>query len=237
MIKGGETAPLFHGVSVNKTCRTTGPQKPSLLTRAREIRERLSKVFPAPQGELDWETPWQLLVATVLAQQCTDVRVNKVTPGLFARWPDACSLKTATQEELEECIRSTGFFRNKAKNLLASAALVCDRFGGQPPARMDELLTLPGVARKTANIVLGHALGVHEGIAVDTHVKRLSFRLGLTSSKDPVRIERDLMPLVPREHWGDINHLLVLHGRATCQARTPRCGACVLEEICPKCGL
>ncbi|EMG37984.1 endonuclease III [Desulfocurvibacter africanus PCS] len=209
----------------------------TLRERARIIHERLRQVYDPHITALDWTDPWQLMVATVLAAQCTDERVNQVTPELFRRWPGPAELRHASQAELEEVIRSTGFFRNKAKNLLAAANLIMDKHGGEMPRTMAEMVEIPGVARKTANIVLSTALGVVEGIAVDTHVKRLSFRLGLTESDKPERIERDLMEVFEREIWGEVNHLLVQHGRAVCQARLPRCSACLLADICPKLGV
>ncbi|WP_285905894.1 endonuclease III [Pseudodesulfovibrio pelocollis] len=202
-----------------------------------EIHARLKDRYPAPAPALDWTDAWELLVATVLAAQCTDERVNKVTPVLFARWPDIASLAEADVTEIEAVVRSTGFFRNKAKNLKAAARRIMEIYGGEVPRTMAELITLGGVARKTANIVLSNAFGVHEGIAVDTHVKRLAFRLGLTANTDPVRIEKDLMPLFPREAWGEINHFLVYFGREVCPARSPRCAACKLDDICPKHGV
>lgn len=205
--------------------------------RARIIHERLRKAYDPHITALDWQDPWQLMVATVLAAQCTDERVNRVTPELFRRWPGPAELRRAGQAELEEVIRSTGFFRNKARNLLAAANLIMDKHGGRMPRTMAEMIEIPGVARKTANIVLSTALGVVEGIAVDTHVKRLSFRLGLTESDKPERIERDLMEAFERDAWGEVNHLLVQHGRAVCQARLPRCSACLLEDVCPKLGV
>jgi endonuclease-3 len=205
--------------------------------RAGIVLERLRKIYPAPQSALSWASPWELLVSTVLAAQCTDARVNQVTPEFFRRWPTIAALARARAEEVEEVIRSTGFFRNKAKNLVAAARRITQAYQGAVPATMEELLTLPGVARKTANIVLSNAFGRSEGIAVDTHVRRLAFRLGLTESRDPKRIEQDLMPLFPRQSWGEINHLLVWHGRDTCQARKPRCTVCNLEDVCPRCGV
>lgn len=205
--------------------------------RAGIILSRLRKEYPGARSALDWRTPWELLAATVLAAQCTDARVNQVTPELFRRWPGPAELARAEQAEVEAVIHSTGFFRNKAKNLIQSAGMVQDVFGGVLPASMEQLTRLPGVARKTANIVLSNALGVNEGIAVDTHVGRLALRLGLTASDNPVAVERDLMPLFPREAWGEINHLLVLFGRAVCVARKPRCAACVLADVCPRQGL
>jgi len=205
--------------------------------RAREILVRLRTVSPDPRPALTFASAYELLVATVLAAQCTDARVNKVTPEFFRRWPDPAALSRATAAAVEEVIHSTGFFRQKAKNLVAAAKLLVERHDGAVPASMEALTALPGVARKTANIVLSNALGVNEGIAVDTHVRRLSFRLGLTASDVPTVIERDLMPLFPRQAWGEINHLLVMHGRETCPARKPRCERCVLGDICPKLGV
>ena len=204
---------------------------------AATVFERLQARYPSPQPALVHEGAWELLVATVLAAQCTDARVNIVTPEFFRRWPGPAELARAEQPEIEAVIHSTGFFRNKAKNLLAAAKRVTEVFGGNVPRTMAELTTLPGVARKTANIVLSNAFGVHEGIAVDTHVTRLAFRLGLTGSDNPVVIEKDLMPLFPQEGWGDINHYLVLLGREICQARTPRCAECPLTDICPRKGV
>lgn len=205
--------------------------------RFAQIYSRLLARFPLPVTMLAWKTPWELLVATVLAAQCTDVRVNTVTPEFFRRWPGPSELSRADISEVEQVIHSTGFFRQKAKNLIASARRVFEKYSGQVPETMADLLTLPGVARKTANIVLSNAFGKHEGIAVDTHVQRLSFRLGLTASTNPAIIERDLMSLFPMPQWGDINHLLVLFGRDTCMARKPRCPECILTDICPKLGL
>ena len=205
--------------------------------RAREILVRLRAVFPNPAPALAFRCAYELLVATVLAAQCTDERVNQVTPEFFRRWPDPAALSRAEVAAVEAVVHSTGFFRQKAKNLVAAAQLMVERHAGAVPASMEALTALPGVARKTANIVLSNALGLNEGIAVDTHVRRLSFRLGLTVSDKPVVIERDLMPLFPRQAWGEINHLLVMHGRETCQARKPRCAPCVLGDICPRLGL
>ncbi|EKO40104.1 MAG: endonuclease III [Solidesulfovibrio magneticus str. Maddingley MBC34] len=205
--------------------------------RATVIHDRLRPLFPDPQPALDHQNAYELLVATVLAAQCTDARVNTVTPEFFRRWPDPAALAKAAVGEVETVVHSTGFFRQKAKNLVAAAKLLVERHGGRIPASMDELTALPGVARKTANIVLSNALGVNVGIAVDTHVRRLSFRLGLTTSENPVIIEKDLMPLFAPEAYGEINHLLVLFGREVCKARRPRCGDCVLNDVCPKHGV
>ena len=205
--------------------------------RAPLIFSRLHAKYPEVHPALVHHNPWELMVATILAAQCTDARVNMVTPKLFARWPGPAELAQASQEELEEVIRSTGFYHNKAKNLIGAAKRLTEHYKGQMPRSLAELTTLPGVARKTANIVLSHALGINEGIAVDTHVTRLSYRLGLTDFEDAVKIERDLMPLFPQEQWGEINHLLVFHGRETCTARSPKCPECVLTDICPKRGV
>jgi endonuclease-3 len=207
------------------------------LERATVIYDRLIKRYPDPEPELDWNNAWELMVATALAAQCTDVRVNKVTPELFKRWPGPAEMNEADLGEVEEVIRSTGLFRNKAKNLKGAAAVVMDEFDGEMPRTMKDMIKLPGVARKTANIVLSNAMDVHEGVAVDTHVKRLSFRMGLTKSTNPNVIEKDLMPLFKRENWGDANHVLVLYGREICSARSPKCDICELNDICPQNGI
>ncbi len=201
--------------------------------RARIVVKRLRKAYPEAKTELAFQSAFELLVATILSAQTTDVRVNMVTPTLFATYPTAAALAAAKREELEAIIRSTGFFRNKAKSLIGMATAIVDRFGGAVPRTMAELVTLPGVGRKTANVVLGNAFDTNEGIVVDTHVTRLSQRLGLTKHTDPVKIELDLMPLVPRRDWALFSHLLIFHGRRVCFARSPRCEACVLDDICP----
>ncbi|MHC1700652.1 MAG: endonuclease III [Humidesulfovibrio sp.] len=210
---------------------------PTARDRAQAIFARLAARYPDPRPALDFRDAWGLLVATVLAAQCTDARVNQVTPTLFARWPEIADLAEADVADIEEVVHSTGFFRNKARNLKAAAQRVMDAFGGRVPQSMAELVTLPGVARKTANIVLGSAFGINEGIAVDTHVTRLAFRLGLTESADAKVIERDLMPLFERSQWADINHYLVYFGREVCDARRPKCGECPLADLCPRKGL
>ncbi|MCQ2445025.1 MAG: endonuclease III [Mailhella sp.] len=205
--------------------------------RAARILELLRKRYPEPETMLDHGDAWQLLVATVLAAQCTDARVNTVTPGLFRRWPGPEQLKDAPLAELEEVVRPTGFYHNKAKNLIGAARRVSEAYGGEVPHTIAELVTIPGVARKTANVVLWGGFGINEGIAVDTHVKRLSFRLGLTENTEPVKIEPDLMMLFPREEWGDVNHRLVWFGRDVCHARRPDCDGCELNGLCPRCGV
>ncbi|BDQ32827.1 endonuclease III [Pseudodesulfovibrio portus] len=205
--------------------------------RATEIHARLSRRYPEPEPALHWSDPWQLLVATALSAQCTDERVNKVTPIFFEKWPTIADAAGADVMEVEEVVRSTGFFRNKARNIKAAATRIMEVYSGEVPRSMAELITLGGVARKTASIVLANAFGINEGIAVDTHVKRLAFRMGLTAKTDPVQIEKDLMPLYPREQWGDINHYLVFFGREVCPARKPKCDICELNDICPKKGV
>jgi len=202
-------------------------------TLARNVVKRLKKAYPGATCALDHHSPYQLLVATVLSAQCTDVRVNMVTPSLFAKYPTAEGLAQAEQADVEAIIRSTGFFRNKAKNLIGMAGALMDRHDGKVPADMEQLRRLPGVGRKTANVVLGNAFGMNEGVTVDTHVARLSKLLGLTRHTDPIKIETDLMALVPRKDWTILSHLLIWHGRQVCIARRPKCGICVLASLCP----
>jgi endonuclease-3 len=201
--------------------------------RALEILVRLKRLYPNAPCTLDYQTPVQLLVATILSAQCTDERVNKVTPELFRRFPDAEALATADVTEIEQLVRSTGFFRNKAKNIQAACRLIVAQHEGQVPQHMEDLLQLPGVARKTANVVLAHAYGIHAGVTVDTHVKRLSQRLGLTQYTDPIRIERDLMRLLPQPDWENWSIRLIYHGRAVCASRNPACDRCQLADLCP----
>lgn len=209
------------------------PRFPSPRTRAPLILERLGVLYPDATCSLDWRTPWELLVATMLSAQCTDERVNKVTPALFERFPDAAAAAAVESEAVEPYVQSTGFFRNKAKHIVAASRLLMERHGGAVPASMEELLPLPGVARKTANVVLAHAFGINAGVTVDTHVKRLANRLGLTRHADPKRIEPDLMQLVPRPEWENLSIRLIFHGRAVCVARKPRCAGCGLADLCP----
>ena len=202
--------------------------------RAEAVLAALRARYPQPATHLVAANAWELLVATVLAAQCTDARVNTVTPELFRRWPGPAELARTTQEELESVIRPTGFYHSKARNLLGAARRVCEVYGGAVPPRLDDLITLPGVARKTANVVLFGAFGLNEGLAVDTHVKRISYRLGLTAQTDPVAVEKDLMRLFPRAEWGDVNHRMVWFGRDVCHARSPRCEDCELSDVCPR---
>ncbi len=208
------------------------PLQPAAV-RAPLIFKRLSRAYPDAHCELDFSSPYELLAATILSAQCTDRRVNAVTPALFARYPDAEALAMADPRDVEELIRPTGFFRNKTKSLLGMAGGLLDRFGGRVPRTMDDLVTLPGVGRKTANVILGTAFGTPEGVVVDTHVGRISRRLGLTRLSDPVRVEAVLMKLFPRKNWTLLSHLLIFHGRRVCVARRPRCAECVLNDLCP----
>jgi endonuclease-3 len=202
--------------------------------RAQKTLAALRMRYPNPAGQLVAGNAWELLVATVLAAQCTDARVNTVTPSLFTRWPNPEALAEAGQAELEAVIRPTGFYRNKAKNLIGAAKRLRDVFGGAVPRSLKELISLPGVARKTANVVLFGAFGINEGLAVDTHVKRIAHRLGLTEETAPDAVEKDLTALFPHEEWGNINHSMVLFGRDVCRARGPRCQECAMASFCPR---
>ena len=201
--------------------------------RAREISARLHAAYPDARCSLDFRSPFELLVATILSAQCTDERVNMVTPALFDRFPTPAAMAEADLAEVEALIKSTGFYRNKAKSIVGAARKIVDSYGGEVPRTIPEMLTVPGAARKTANVVLGNAYGVVEGIAVDTHVARLSQRLGLSAETDPVKIERDLMQVIPRGDWLFTNHALIMHGRAVCNARQPQCVGCALRDLCP----
>jgi endonuclease-3 len=201
--------------------------------RSPVILERLKRAYPDARCALDHRNAFELLVATILSAQTTDVRVNLVTPRLFSRYPNAAALARARQADVEKVIKSTGFFRNKARSIIGMAQAVVADHGGEVPGTMDELLTLPGVGRKTANVVLGNAFGLNEGIVVDTHVARLSKLLGLSRQTDPAKIEQALMKLFPRGDWALLSHLLIFHGRRVCIARRPKCGECVLSDLCP----
>jgi endonuclease-3 len=210
------------------------PRERAAETRERALRivRRLARAYPEAGCALHHEGPFELLVATILSAQCTDKMVNRVTPALFRRYPDAEALAGADPAELERLIRPTGFYRQKAKSLLHASRDIVERFSGRVPGTMEELLTLRGVARKTANVVLGNAFGV-PGLTVDTHMKRIHRRLGLTRHEDPVKIEQDVMELVPRRHWTLYSHRMIHHGRVCCEARRPRCEACPLRPDCP----
>jgi endonuclease-3 len=228
----GELAAPARGALHNRARRGV-KRGAALKEHAAEVYARLAREYPDAHCELDYRNPLELLCATILSAQCTDKRVNMVTPTLFARYPTAAALAEAHPAELEEIIRSTGFFRNKTKSLLGMSSAVVERHGGEVPATMEELVKLPGVGRKTANVVLGNAFDRNEGIVVDTHVTRVSARLGLTKETDAVRIEEALVKLFPRDQWTMLSHLLIFHGRRICEARTPKCGECVLNDICP----
>jgi endonuclease III len=206
---------------------------PTVSERANEIIRRLRAAYPDARCSLDYADAFQLLVATILSAQCTDERVNMVTPALFARFPTPSAMAEASTEDVEALIKSTGFYHNKAKSILGAARKLVEDFEGVVPRTMAELLSVPGAARKTANVVLSNAYDVVEGIAVDTHVGRLAGRLGFSSESTPEKIERDLMRVLPREEWCFTNHALIAHGRAICQARRPNCAGCVLFDLCP----
>jgi endonuclease III len=201
--------------------------------RAAEIYRILKETYPDAHCALNHRDAYELTVATILSAQCTDERVNMVTPALFARYPDAAALAQANQEEVEELVRSTGFYRNKAKSLLGMARQVVEEHGGDIPAEMEALVKLPGVGRKTANVILGNVFGIDEGIVVDTHVGRLARRMGFTRQEDPVRVEKDLIRLFPNAWWTLLSHLFIFHGRQQCPARRPRCRGCPVAHLCP----
>jgi len=208
-----------------------------LKARAVEVNKRLKKRYPEARCSLDFTTPFELLIATILSAQSTDVRVNIVTKSLFRKYPSPEAFARASQVEMETAVKQTGFFRNKAKAVIACAQTIVEKHGGEVPRTMDELTALPGVGRKTANVVLGNAFQTPAGIVVDTHVTRVSGRLGLTQNADAVKIEQDLIPLLPRSQWTAFSHRLIHHGRETCAARKPLCGECVLNDICPSANL
>ena len=201
------------------------------------VARRLGKVYPQALCSLDFASPFQLLIATILSAQCTDKRVNVVTGSLFGRWPTAAALAAASQAEVEAVIRSTGFFRAKAKNIRGCCQALVERHGGEVPRTLEELVRLPGVGRKTANVVLGSGFGLPSGVVVDTHVGRISRRLGLTRHADAVKAERDLIAAIPKSHWIAFSHRLIEHGRTVCTARRPRCEDCPLTDLCPRVGV
>lgn len=207
--------------------------KTARKAHAAELAPRLADLYPDLEISLDWETPLELIVATVLSAQCTDERVNRVTGTLFGDYPDAAAYAEAPLEALEEAVRPTGFYRNKARHLKGLATRILEAYDGEVPRTMDDLLTLPGVARKTANVVLSNAFGVHAGVVVDTHVKRVAKRLGLTDETDPKKVEEDLMAILPEEQWHAFPWRLILHGRNVCTARRPACEECPISDLCP----
>ena len=232
-------APFLCSITVNNRERLILNEEltPGSTEYVAELIARLRATYPDAHCELDYETPVQLLVAVILSAQCTDARVNLTTPALFARYPTVEALAGADPTEMEELVRPTGFYRQKARYIREAAARLLAEYGGELPSEMDALLTLSGVARKSANVVRGEVFGLADGVTVDTHVKRLAMRLGLTTETDPVRVERDLMAIIPRESWIEIAHLLVWHGRRLCFARKPACSVCPLNDICPRVGV
>ncbi len=218
---------------LSESQKTSADHKPGSPEQVQAIINELRRLYPDAKCSLDFSDPLELLVATQLSAQCTDERVNLVTHDLFKKYRSAEDYATVNQEELEQDIRSTGFYRNKAKNIRAACQLLITNYNGEVPDTMTDLLKLPGVARKTANVVLGNAFGIVEGFVVDTHIGRLARRFGWTEHEDPVKVEQDLMRLVPRQDWLDLSHLLIFHGRAICQARKPLCPQCALTKLCP----
>ena len=229
--------PKSNASSYAKKKKTTKAKRRSpsktLKARSLDIFNLLTEIYPDATCSLDYETPVQLLVATILSAQCTDERVNKVTPALFAKFPDAISIAECDRDRLETLIRSTGFYRNKAKNIQGACQMIVANFNGKVPDEMEQLLKLPGVARKTANVVSAHAFGNIQGVTVDTHVKRLSNRWKLTKSDNPLQIEKDLMALLPQPEWENYSIRTIFHGRAVCKARKPACEICQFTLLCP----
>jgi len=211
------------------------PSHTALVRRARRIERELAVLYPDVHTELNFTTPLELLVATILSAQTTDKRVNLVTPTLFARYPTAAEYAAASRDEMEKIIQSTGFYRAKTNSLIGLGQALCDRFGGEVPSRLNDLVTLPGVGRKTANVVLGNAFGT-PGITVDTHFGRLARRFGWTTSTDPVKVEAEVAALIPRKGWTDLSQRMIWHGRRICHSRRPACGACALARLCPSYG-
>jgi len=212
--------------------RVRNARKLPLKQRVKLILKRLDKAYPKATCALEHQTPFQLVISTILSAQCTDERVNQVTETLFPKYPTPQDFAAADPRELEQDIRPTGFFRNKTKSIMGTAKMIVEKFGGQVPRTMEEMLALPGVARKTANVVLGTAYGLATGVVVDTHVMRLSRRLDLTRQDDPKKIEQDLMKIVPKKKWIEFSHQLIWHGRLVCQARKPKCQECPVEDLC-----
>lgn len=220
-----------HTVAAPRPAKT--PKRSTEALRITAILDELDRLYPDAHCELHFRNPFELLISVILSAQCTDDRVNLITPTLFERFPDAKALAESDQEEVEKIIFSTGFYRNKAKNIRTAAKKLCEKFGGAVPQTMVELLTLPGVARKTANVVMGTAFGIPSGVVVDTHISRLSQRLGMTGEDEPEKIERDLQKLWPQERWIMSGHRLIWHGRRVCFARKPSCATCTLRPLCP----
>ncbi|MCC6927857.1 MAG: endonuclease III [Gemmatimonadaceae bacterium] len=221
------------GEAKRRRTRKATPPRNATPAAAAGIYRELAALYPDAHCELNFQSPYQLLAATILSAQCTDKRVNMVTPELFRRFPSPSALAAAEPAEVEAIIRTTGFFRAKSKSLIGMARAITEQHGGEVPSTMEALVVLPGVGRKTANVILGNAFGIDAGVVVDTHVLRLAHRIGLTSETDPIKVEQDLMRLFPRDQWTMLSHLLIWHGRRTCDARKPRCGACALAGKCP----
>lgn len=217
----------------NMTARAKNPHWPPRPQRAALILQELGQIYPEARCSLNWRNPFELIVATILSAQCTDERVNRVTPDLFDRFPDAASVAAVEPEQVEPYVRSTGFYRSKARHIVGTSRLLWERHQGHVPKSMEALLQCPGVARKTANVVLATAYGLNAGVTVDTHVRRLSNRLGLVDATDPARIEVELMALLPQSDWDLLSLRLIFHGRAVCKARRPACGRCSLAHLCP----
>ena len=232
-LRGSSSPKALSAPPTRRGARIPASRRAPATKRAPEIFERLHRAYPSARCALNFESPYQLLVATILSAQCTDKRVNMVTPALFHRYATPEALAAAKPEELEAIIKSTGFFRSKSRSLIGMATGIAEKYDGVVPAEMEQLVQLPGVGRKTANVILGNAFDRNEGVVVDTHVTRLSQRLALTRQSDPVKIEQDLMKLFPREQWTLLAHLLIEHGRQICIARTPKCDQCVLSDLCP----
>jgi endonuclease-3 len=233
--KGGQRRGEQKKASSHDSLRGYAKREKSAAERQERVAEillRLDQMYPAATCALHHQNPWELLVATILSAQCTDKRVNEVTPGLFAKYPTPADFAAVRPEVLAGDIRSTGFFNNKAKSVVGAAKAVVSKFGGAVPKTMEEMLTIPGAARKTSNVVLGTAYGIASGVVVDTHVQRIAQRLDLSGNTEPVKIERDLMQAIPQEKWILFSHQIILHGRALCQARKPKCGECGLDSMC-----
>jgi endonuclease-3 len=248
MATAGRTSPAKRSASRSKVSakkqpakpprsKAAAPPDPERKGQAARVVRRLKADYPGATCALGHETPFQLLVATILSAQCTDARVNMVTPELFRRWPTAREMAGAPIKELEKVIQSTGFFRSKAKNIKAASQGIVEKHNGEVPRDIEQLVALAGVGRKTANVVLGTAFGIATGVVVDTHVTRLSHRLGLTQQKDATKIEQDLMQLLPKSEWVDFSHRMIFHGRQVCVARKPKCPLCSMNTFCPKIGV
>lgn len=236
-VSSKKSSPAAKPKPAKRSKPATGKSSAKRQAQADRVVAQLRADYPDVTCALENETPFELLIATILSAQCTDARVNMVTPELFRRWPDAASMATAPINALEKVIQSTGFFRNKAKNIKAASQAIVERHDGELPRNIDAMIALPGVGRKTANVVLGTAFGMATGVVVDTHVTRLSKRLGLTDHTDATKIEKDLMQVLPQKEWVDFSHRMIHHGRQICTARKPKCPQCSMNNFCPKIGI